>query len=352
MKKLFPVLLLVVVISILIFSCNKENPVTPTGGNSNTGSTYYSSYRNSGHVNLVSNGFTLDSIECTIPSDASVNAVVNVNLLLDSIEGVDVTKLSFTLVKDSVSVLAIDLLTRPGSSFIGTVLSDSATTPIDQGVSPYTGRFLPQQPLNAFVNKNPSGKWKLRVYNSGTARTGVIKSWSITITYRTVQEQIFPLAVGNYWISEQRDRLGNFMTYDTIKIPYTITFQGKTLYRLDLSNQSNSDTIYAYNEADGTYAGSFSNSVFQPQLMWKYPVNVGDMYMGGGNADSTFCRSVNETVPTPSGTYTGCIKYEAHDMGHISTIFYLKPGLGIVAEEHISNGIMIDYNKLFRYRLY
>jgi hypothetical protein len=265
------------------------------------------------------------------------------------VENVEVDKIQFSILHGSTEVMVIDYLTKTGvGSFDSTVFWDSAAIPIDQGQSPYTGTFIPQQPLSNFISADPAGQWIIKINYSGSVKSGVIKSWGISITYNKVQTpttQIFPTAVGNQWILEQRDQFG-FRGYDSINLPYTITYQGKTLYRLIGENPN--DTVYVINESDGCYMYFYQNNVFTNRLLFKYPISVGNMYIGGPDGyDTIYCTSMNATIATPSGTYTECIRYEQHRNGQIGSIYHLKPGIGLIAMDH-NNG---DYERLYSYHL-
>jgi len=62
-------------------------------------------------------------------------------------------------------------------------LSDSSTDPIRLATPPFTGIFQPAHPFSVFRDSPPEGQYILRIFNSGTFRSGVIKSWGITVSY-------------------------------------------------------------------------------------------------------------------------------------------------------------------------
>jgi subtilisin-like proprotein convertase family protein len=73
------------------------------------------------------------------------------------------------------------------SGFLGTILDDYASTPIQQGVPPYSSLgagagYNPQQPLSSLVGKSTAGTWYLILVNN-SAETGVLKSWSLTLPH-------------------------------------------------------------------------------------------------------------------------------------------------------------------------
>ena len=70
-----------------------------------------------------------------------------------------------------------------GDNFTNTVFDDQATTPIASGTAPFTGSFIPDQPLSTFNGTLAAGVWTLRAADVASALTGSIDSWSITLTY-------------------------------------------------------------------------------------------------------------------------------------------------------------------------
>ncbi len=67
-----------------------------------------------------------------------------------------------------------------GDNLTNTVFSDAAATPISAGTAPFTGTFIPEQPLSAFNGKPAAGDWKLTVRDNASADTGTLQSWSLT----------------------------------------------------------------------------------------------------------------------------------------------------------------------------
>jgi hypothetical protein len=190
MKRLFYLALSVFIVSIISFSCNKdENPASNNNTGSNPVTIKWTSFKKSGLNIGIGPGITEDTINAVIPADCfPINYIKNVNLVLDSIIGVDASKLKFELVHQGYTVRVIDTLYYGGigNSFIGTILSDSSTDPIRTAQSPFKGIFKPANPMSTFRDSPPEGEYLLRIINSDTVRTGVIKSWSLTVTYSPV----------------------------------------------------------------------------------------------------------------------------------------------------------------------
>ncbi|MBI5401841.1 MAG: hypothetical protein HY959_00430 [Ignavibacteriae bacterium] len=187
MKKLLIIAICLFIISTFLSSCKKEdNPISNTG--TPTSPLVTKQFKRTG-VNKViagNNGFTFDTLNAVISNSVLSNYTSDISLTLDSIVGIDVTKLKVMLIHQGTGVLAIDTLRNAGIGFINTTLSDSSETPIANGSGTYTGIFKPQNPMSAFKNLSADGQYILRIFNSGSVKTGVIKSWSITITYSAV----------------------------------------------------------------------------------------------------------------------------------------------------------------------
>jgi hypothetical protein len=70
-----------------------------------------------------------------------------------------------------------------GANFIGTIFDDTATTSIQNGTAPFTGRFQPKSPLSYFNGMDPEGEWVMEIYNRSTNISGELNAWGIELTY-------------------------------------------------------------------------------------------------------------------------------------------------------------------------
>lgn len=186
MKKLFYFTALVFIVSLISYSCKKEeNPLIPPS--KETPSTIsWKNFKKTGLNIPIGPGITEDTLNAVITADFfPTNYIKNLNLTLDDISDVDASKLKFDLIHLGDTVRAIDTLNNGGigNSFTRTVLSDSSTDPIRLATPPFTGIYQPANPFSIFRDSPPEGAYKLRIFNSGILRTGVIKSWGITVTY-------------------------------------------------------------------------------------------------------------------------------------------------------------------------
>jgi subtilisin-like proprotein convertase family protein len=69
-----------------------------------------------------------------------------------------------------------------GDNYTNTVFDDSASTSITTGVAPFTGRFIPEEPLSVLNGISPFGDWTLRVIDdAGNAMDGPFLNWTLDI---------------------------------------------------------------------------------------------------------------------------------------------------------------------------
>jgi subtilisin-like proprotein convertase family protein len=76
-----------------------------------------------------------------------------------------------------------------GGGFQNTLFSDTAATPIQQGVTPFSqGPYNPQTPLSALIGKGSSGTYTLFIDNDSTNANikGTLSDWSLNLSQPTV----------------------------------------------------------------------------------------------------------------------------------------------------------------------
>jgi photosystem II stability/assembly factor-like uncharacterized protein len=188
MKKLFNVIFPAFLFSVIFFSCNKDDTVSSNEGNTNTGPVTQT-YTSNPNRQIAPTSWTLDSLSATT-TGINATSVSGLKLNLNTLENVTMSNLRFVLAHNGTEVLMIDNITNltTQGNITNLVLWDSAAASImTVNGYPITGTYRPLNQLSGFNNFEASGYWTLKIYNSGSLRTGVIKSWGITITYRTVQ---------------------------------------------------------------------------------------------------------------------------------------------------------------------
>ena len=81
---------------------------------------------------------------------------------------------------DGSSVVLSTQLGGAGVNYTGTVFSDTATTPIGNGVAPFTGVFNPEQAFST-LSGSASGTWTLNVSDNAILDDGTLLDWSISL---------------------------------------------------------------------------------------------------------------------------------------------------------------------------
>ena len=71
-------------------------------------------------------------------------------------------------------ILLIDQRGGSGEDLLFTLFDDEAANPISVGSAPFTGSFIPIQPLSIFDNENPNGIWTLTVVDSFSGDSGFL----------------------------------------------------------------------------------------------------------------------------------------------------------------------------------
>lgn len=70
-----------------------------------------------------------------------------------------------------------------GDDYSGTLFDDDAPYSIRIGASPFTGPFVPEEPLSTFDGVSAAGSWILRVFDDEINDTGTLQEWSLVLTF-------------------------------------------------------------------------------------------------------------------------------------------------------------------------
>jgi subtilisin-like proprotein convertase family protein len=109
--------------------------------------------------------------------------VVAVEVIIDTVLHTAVSDLEFTLSHEGVTDTLIFHNGGENADFIDLVLSDASTMPIDSGMAPYSGIFMPHKPLSAFAGLKPTAPWVLKIYDAVEGNTGTLNAWSLKLYY-------------------------------------------------------------------------------------------------------------------------------------------------------------------------
>jgi subtilisin-like proprotein convertase family protein len=69
-----------------------------------------------------------------------------------------------------------------GDNYTNTIFDDQATVPIGDGTAPFTGSFIPDEPLSVLNGLNVQGTWLLLVDDDASGDEGELVSWEIYLT--------------------------------------------------------------------------------------------------------------------------------------------------------------------------
>jgi hypothetical protein len=149
--------------------------------------------------------------------------LAGVEVLIDTVLHTSCGDLEFTLSHNSVIDTLIYQAGGTGDNFIGTRLSDAATIPISSGTPPFSGRYLPHQPLSPFAGQDPDGAWILQIYDGATGDTGTLETWGLKLYLQEVTG-IEPVVSGipkDYQLYQNYPNPFNPTTTITFSLPRT-----------------------------------------------------------------------------------------------------------------------------------
>jgi len=135
-------------------------------------------------------GLKLDIVQGTPTKDVIDVSADKINLFgvvvkIDSLLHPEVGDLEITLEHGATSVTLVDRPNNSGENFIHTSFADAAELSLNLRFAPYTGWFLPEEPLFPFLFHDPSGEWTLRITDHGTgglkATSRTLEGWSLNL---------------------------------------------------------------------------------------------------------------------------------------------------------------------------
>lgn len=141
---------------------------------------------------------TYDTISVEKPggSKASTTSmkVVGLEILIDTLLHTSLSDLEIVLSHQGVTDTLVYHQGADIDNFIKLKLSDAAEMPIDSGVSPFQGSYMPYKPLSAFAGLDPEGPWVLDIYDAVSGHTGSLDAWSLLLYTAEVEEEtgIYP----------------------------------------------------------------------------------------------------------------------------------------------------------------
>ncbi len=126
-----------------------------------------------------------DSDETGVMSAVNVVSdytVSDVNVLLNITHTYDGDLDIFLVGPDGTTTVELTSDNGDGNdNFVETVFDDEASQSITAGSAPFTGSFVPEQPLSAFDNMDAAGDWTLLVIDDAGSDLGTLDSWQLQL---------------------------------------------------------------------------------------------------------------------------------------------------------------------------
>ena len=144
---------------------------------------------------------------------------------IDSLIHPKVSDLELSLEHDGTKVTLVNQALLLGENFIHTNFIDGAEARLTYAHAPYTGWFLPQEPLSPFLLHPPTGEWTLTVTDHGTggikATTGMLEGWSLNLLVESGAGVGIPTqeALANFGLEQIRPNPLNQETRISFRIP-------------------------------------------------------------------------------------------------------------------------------------
>ena len=235
-------------------------------------SSVFDSCRHHVHMYILNNTPTYDSILAPLPQSACY--ILDVNVKIDTVHHTWDSDLSFYLIHHGVTVNFIERVGGSGDNFIHTVLDDSATIPISSGSAPFTGTFIPSNPLSALNGYHyAGGMWLLKIFDNLGGDTGMLEAWCVTITYYSCTGGIHTVTIPNYYALKQNypnpfnpstkieyyiPRAGNvrLIVYDITGREVAVLvneYKNPGIYSVDFNASALSSGVYFYKIQSGEF---------------------------------------------------------------------------------------------------
>lgn len=204
---------------------------------------------------------------------------------------------------------------------------------------------------------------------------------TILMTLPKADQELIPLAVGNYWIYDQwqieptwRDTVRNeVLTIRDVVIENT-KIRAYGMYRFRYDEQPREDALISLetNSPEGYFSLGFdapldSLNKLSNGLRYKYPASVGDAWehtalvfnvvdqkLRIGNTRTIELVDTTKTVETPAATFENCYVYVLNDFRTLSTLvhyLYIKPMVGLVGVDTFAGDDLYGQQRLLEYHL-
>jgi subtilisin-like proprotein convertase family protein len=163
------------------------------GNASGSFDTFENTFENTTQTDIPDNGSTTSTLEVS----GVVGDIFDLNVGLNITHTWNPDLVASLIAPDGTRV---ELFANVGAPFVGnftdTVLDDSAELSINEGSTPFTGSFRPEEPLSTFQG-NPNGTWTFEIADNFSFDVGTLDSWSLHFV-TTEEIATTPNAAGEY----------------------------------------------------------------------------------------------------------------------------------------------------------
>jgi PKD repeat protein len=196
--------------------------------------------------------------------------------------------------------------TNSGHNFYNTVFDDNASTSINAigpTGAPFTGSYVPSQPLSTFNGHQQQGTWQLKITNNSFGQPGTLNSWGASVAPAVCTTA----PIGSFTATPNPAQVGATVGFDG---------SGST------SPTGASITGYSWNFGDGSPTASGKTTSHSYTARGKYTVAL--TVTDANNKTSTTTLPVSVTQPpvaaiaaTPSAPVAGqTVTYDASATTH------------------------------------
>jgi len=123
--------------------------------------------------------------EDVISFTTDMDEIYGITVKIDSLLHPSVGDLELSLSHEGKTARLADRPIHSGENFIGTGFGDLRFRKLDWDFAPYTGWYLPEDPLSVFLETSPSGDWTISIIDHGTggrkATSRVLEGWSLNL---------------------------------------------------------------------------------------------------------------------------------------------------------------------------
>ncbi len=172
-----------------------------------------------------------------------------------------------------------------GADFTNTTFDDNATTAISAGAAPFTGSFIPDNPLGSFIGQNPNGTWTLKIDDTAVQNTGTLLGWSLNIE----NDLVLQSTTNHIDVTFDRDMNPATFTSGATYALAALTESGLTVAATTTvaNHFVVGQTVVIAGVPVGGYNGTFTvTSTPTPTTFTYTDLNVGLQNSGGGNAST------------------------------------------------------------------